>query len=171
MINYHKGDLFPYVDKLEFDGLIVIPHVCNDKKAWGSGFVVPLGKKYPRAKEFYLNQNIELGKAQLVPVAGFVQTDGVPYSQLGSRKVIVANMVAQTLGGKRPLYYNHLVKCMEQVQALTTRYAKSYPGKTAMIITPMFGSDRAGGNWDFISELIEDCWLKQAIPVTVCVLE
>ena len=28
----------------------LIAHICNDIGAWGKGFVVPLGQKYPKAK-------------------------------------------------------------------------------------------------------------------------
>jgi hypothetical protein len=39
-----------------------------------------------------------------------------------------------------------------------------------VIICPKFGSGLAGGKWDFIEELIIDCWCKQSIDVTVCYL-
>jgi hypothetical protein len=33
---------------------MVIAHVCNDVGAWGRGFVVPLGKRYPSAKQQFV---------------------------------------------------------------------------------------------------------------------
>jgi hypothetical protein len=42
--------------------------------------------------------------------------------------------------------------------------------KQGQIICPMFGSGLAGGDWNFVEKLIEDCWLRRDIPVTVCYL-
>ena len=35
------------------------------------------------------------------------------------------------------------------------------------IICPMFGGALAGGKWEFVSELIKDCWVSLAAEVTV----
>jgi hypothetical protein len=132
----------------------------NDCRAWGSGFVVPLGRKFPEAREKYL---------------GWCDTKGydMPYSNyprlgLGNTqfvevvkdKITVANMMAQTLGGTRPLYYNYLSKCMDEVAVFASK-------KNARIIAPMFGSGLAGGNWEFVEALLEDCWLDNDIPVDI----
>ena len=55
-IKYQVGDLFEAIDS--YKEKIIIAHVCNNKGAWGSGFVIPLGKKYPLAKSEYL-ENFE----------------------------------------------------------------------------------------------------------------
>lgn len=134
MITYHVGNLFDAEKKN-----CIIAHVCNNMGGWGSGFVVPLGRNYPKAREeYYNNTSYILGHTQLVEI-----------SQIS--KVYVANMIAQTLGGKRPLYYNHLARCMDQVRD----YAKAFEVK---IYAPLFGSKLAGGNWDFIEQLIIDSW-------------
>ena len=52
MLSYVEGDLF---DFLNADHHVMIAHVCNDKGAWGSGFVVPLAKKYPTTRQEYIN--------------------------------------------------------------------------------------------------------------------
>lgn len=147
MINYIEGDLFANLDKSK---KICIPHVCNCLGKMGSGFVVPLAQNFPKAKEEYLKlENWKLGTTQFVNV---------------SENITVANMIAQTLGGERPLFYNHLVQCMEIVVDFTKQ-------SNSEIISPMFGSQLAKGNWLFIQELINDCWLKQGLDVTIFYLK
>lgn len=147
MINYIEGDLFANLDKSK---KICMPHVCNCLGKMGSGFVIPLAKHFPKAKEEYLNLGKwELGTTQFVN-NGFIT---------------VANMIAQTLGGsERPLFYNYLVKCMEQV----TEYCHL---NMAEIVCPLFGSGLAKGDPDFIEELMIDCWIKRDISVTVYYLK
>lgn len=153
-IIYRQGDLFKFLNGSQ--NTIYIPHVCNDCGKWGSGFVVPLGKIFPDAKESYLKwskkQTFGLGKTR------FVTVQDVP-------KIVVANMVAQTLGGKRPLFYNHLVECMETVAVQVLAEAN------VEIFAPKFGSCLAGGNWDFIAELIRDIWIYRGIQTTIFSIE
>lgn len=160
MIKYVEGDLFGSAEA-DVGGTIVIPHVCNDKGAWGSGFVVPLGRRFPAAKERYHrwcqqkvddlgNKPFQLGQTQIVPLA-FLQ----------GRFIIVANMLAQTLGGKRPLYYQYLAMCMEEV----ARYCRDIQKKDTdeiHIHAPAFGAGLACGDWNIIKELIEDTWIRDS---------
>lgn len=71
-------------------------------------------------------------------------------------------MIAQTLWTERPLYYNHLVCCMERVCDLITKR-----NDNTKICCPKFGSGLSGGNWEFVKLLIEDCWIKRGIKVKV----
>lgn len=154
MIEYVKGDLFDNIPK----GNVLIPHIVNDIGAWGSGFVIPLGEKFPEAKKRYLHRDKQcyqsLGRCQFVLCK--LEMD---------RGVTVANMCAQTgiMGhstgdrakvNSKPIRYAALVKCLEKVEG----YCKvSKDCKHPVdILAPKFGSDRAGGNWDFIEELIEE---------------
>jgi hypothetical protein len=176
---YIHGDLFEH----EYDPArtTVIAHVCNDQGVMGSGFVVPLAKHFPWAKEAYVNWfkdnplqadvellgwhwNDEVGS----PGRGQTQMVTVKNDESSSwheDRIVVANMVAQDLGSERPLYYNDLVKCMEQVAHSDEIQCGGE------IICPMFGSALAGGDWRFIEELITDCWLVRGIQVTVYYLE
>jgi len=148
-LSYVEGDLFAGVDaaiNAEDTQTLYIAHVCNNQAAMGSGFVVPLFTRWPIVREKYIrwqegSKHETLGHVQYIEV------------QAENPKIVVANMVAQTLGGERPLYYNHLVTCMLNVAAR----ADAEGGK---IIAPLFGAALAGGNWDFIHELIKDCWLE-----------
>lgn len=140
MINHKSGDLFKDLDS--YEGKVIIPHIVNDIKAWGSGFVIPLGKHFPISKEMYMKECRKgaLGKCQIV---------------VATEKVLVANMFAQSgIASKtnvKPIRYAALVDCMSKV----ARTAKTMK---ADIAAPKFGSDRAGGNWEFIEELIGEIW-------------
>jgi hypothetical protein len=123
LIQYVEGDLFGKV--FDWPRTVILPHVVNSKGVWGAGFVVPLGRNIPVARDLYLewakgSPNIqrpfELGQAQIVK-----------YARDGKPDIFVANMLAQTLGGVRPLSYTSLVACMEEV-ALFARERADVPG-------------------------------------------
>ena len=173
MLTFKKGDLFSEIREPHTQ--TIIPHIVNDIGAWGSGFVVPLGKYYPRAKKRYLEVH-KLGWSRL----GWTDFICFPDSH-----ITVANMYAQTgimnhsTGHRsqvndKPIRYEALVTCMRAVvdhiklQDRLSEYERC-PTWPTKIIAPKFGSDRAGGNWDFIEELIEEIWAD--LDVTVFVLE
>jgi hypothetical protein len=57
---------------------------------------------------------------------------------------------------KRPINYAYLVKSMLNVkQYIMTNYDQD---AKVEIHAPKFGSGLARGNWNFISDLIEDIW-------------
>jgi hypothetical protein len=186
MINYHSGDIFSFLKetKLKSD-LVVLPHVTNNCNAWGSGFVLPLAKNIPGVKSSYhkfcadqtdessLN-NTKFGvestykKKNAYWLLGEVDYfKSEPEDNTTNKHIVVANMCAQELGGLRPLHYNYLVKCMEDVEDyVADLQLNDCPTE---IVTVKFASGLAGGNWDFVSELINDCWIRRGIKVTVCV--
>lgn len=157
-INYIEGDLFA---NLPNDKNVVIAHVCNNKGGWGSGFVIPLAKWNPQTKQEYLDwfnlgDNWDTGAEY--PTTGPFRLGEVQFVKKDN--ILTANMVAQTLGGVRPLFYNKLVHCMEKVANVAVK-------RKCEIYAPLFGSGLAGGNWEFIQCLIRDIWLNNDIPVTV----
>jgi hypothetical protein len=145
-LNYICGDLFETIEELPGERVkiknetILIPHIVNNKGGWGAGFVIPLGNYFPKAKEDYNKWS---------PKLGWVLPSVI-------NNVHVLHMCAQTLGGKRPLYYNALSTCMDKV----CRYANTLK-KKPIILCPAFGSGLAGGDWNFIEQLIYDCWIRQ----------
>ena len=147
-IQYVEGDLFAGI-KEEKDPIFIC-HVVNCRGRFGAGFVVPLTKFFPQVRkeylELYTTRGLVLGQTQFVKVQE-------------NPAIIVCNMIAQTLGGERPLYYNHLASCMDAV-------ARKVP-EGEKVVCPLFGSSLAGGNSLFIQELMLDCWIKRGIPVTV----
>jgi|2_EtaG_2_1085320.scaffolds.fasta_scaffold32443_3 hypothetical protein len=160
-IKYVVGDMFPIIAAMaDRPTRIVIPHVCNDVGAWGAGFVVPLGKNFPKAKSGYLDwfktgwkmggSPFLLGENQWIRI---------------NDQVSIMNMVAQKAcghdsTGRPPVRYTALSRCMQQVGSL----ARSLDVE---IHAPAFGSDLAGGDWNFIEELIKECWCDLDLPVTI----
>lgn len=149
MIKYLKGDLFELID--DFDGITYVPHIVNNEGLWKTGFVKAVDtyspKPYNRYKYMF---NDYTPKDRLLGLNQYIAATG---------QVCIVNMFAQTFGGDRPLHYNHLVKCMEDIVF--------YYGMNDRIVCPKFGSLRAGGDWNFIEKLIEDCWVRQGLDVTV----
>lgn len=151
-IQYIAGDLFEF---LPMDKKVICPHIVNDCKLWGSGFVVPLGKHFPDARKIYFEQEkLILGTCNFAQI-----TDDL----------IVANMVGQHgiigINNPHPIRYGELRDCMLVVR----EKALSIPG--CEIHAPKFGSQRAGGEWSKITELIEEIWITRKIPVCVYYLE
>lgn len=160
-MKFVEGDLFLALEGLNPLDKVIVPHVCNSHGVMGSGFVVPLAKHYPQVKAAYLewsqheehsevwdeSDKFALGETQIVVAKE-------------KPEILFANMVAQILGGERPLHYNHLSKCMDYV-AYAAKYNKS------RIIAPLFGAGLAGGDWKIIEKLIEDCWLRPGLDVTI----
>ncbi len=165
MIKYVEGNLFDFIDD---HNPVVIAHVCNNQGAWGAGFVVPLGQKYPVAelayrdwynwtdrKNRYISLLPEIVYENEACDLGFIQiVQAKPH-------IHVVNMVAQTLGGQRPLHYNYLCSCMDLLADWMIDWKHSH------IICPQFGSGLAGGDWNVIEQLIIDCWIRAGLNVTV----
>ena len=154
MITYKKGDLFQALPKSagttpigKIVNPIIVPHIVNNEGLWGSGFVIPVGKNFPKAKQKYaLASRLPLGDNQWIEVQ-----DGI----------FIVNMIAQTsFVDEKPTKYAALVKCMEDI----AQNGKSFYLK-CKIYALKFGSARVGGNWDFIEELIEEIWAEYNVTI------
>ena len=167
MVNYRSGNLIDFVDEYLEDSPVIIPHITNDINVWGSGFVVALDKAWPES---------EFGDSapRVVDSTAGNVLGKVSYA-LPEDGVVIANMCAQTgirpmsTGPRskvvrKPIRYSALVSCMNSV-ANMAQGITSDEGVRPHILAPKFGSLRAGGNWDFIEELIEEIWIE--FPVTV----
>lgn len=150
-----KDDIFEITSQLvnsKSNLCIVIPHVCNNVNAFGAGFADAVSKKYPAAKaNFHVNGAQKLSKTQFITV----------YSASNNSRIVVANMIAQnglfSTKNKRPLHYPSLIKCMYDVKDFL-KTIRSNTEANVEIHAPRFGSGLAGGNWFFISDLIDDIW-------------
>jgi hypothetical protein len=139
---------------------VIIPHVCNNINLFGAGFADALADKYPETKENYHL----LGNSFLRNNLGYVQFIEVAKNQKYGHKLIIANMIAQNgvkkTNNPRPLNYVALGKCMLSVSVYARALKAS--GKenhsSCEIHAPKFGSGLAGGNWNFISDMIDDAW-------------
>lgn len=140
------GEIFDDIEKLKnLD--IIIPHVCNSSGKFDTGFSCILAKKFPEVKANYeILHNYKLGENQKVR----------------SGNKIFINMICQNgnirKNNQRPINYFHLMRCMLDVRHfIKTNYSDSEI-KTFQIHCPKFGTGSSGGNWNFISDLIEDAW-------------
>jgi hypothetical protein len=157
-----NGDLFDVFEKRALNDRgcsVIIPHVCNNIDIFGGGFAAAVANRFPIVKENYHM----LGKAFLKNNFGHVQFIEVPFENKYKNKIVFANMICQNglpdRNNRRCINYATLVKSM----SIVSNYIKNNTNKIddnirMEIHAPKFGSGIAGGNWNFISELIIDIW-------------
>jgi hypothetical protein len=140
---------------------VIVPHVCNNINAFGAGFAGQVAEFYPEVKANFhmLGQKAKLGHTQFITVRS---------DKKYGHSIIFANMIAQNRllnsKNKRPLNYAALVYCMNQVRTFSKELQNQHDAKIE-IHSPKFGSGLAGGNWNFISELINDVWYDSHVFV------
>jgi hypothetical protein len=138
---------------------VIIPHVCNNVGAFGAGFAGDIRRIHPTvAINFEL-----LGKK---PQLGTVQYVEVDSDKVYGHKCIYANMIAQNglinyTHNRRPLNYESLVRSMIDVR----NYIKKLAADKTEIHCVKFGSGLAGGDWRFITYLINDIWADYPVFV------
>lgn len=149
-INYVKGSVLEPIG----DGHKIIIHCCNDLGKMGSGVALALYKKWPTVKSTYLKwaerSSFKLGNVEFIGV---------------EKDIDVGNMIGQhgiknNMLNKPPVRYFALSKCLIRV----CEVAKT---KNATIHAPRFGSDRAGGRWDVIEDLIQGHLCDNNVDVTI----
>ena len=157
-INYIKGDATEPI--LIDNKYSVICHCCNALGAWGKGFVVPLGKKYPIAKEKYLE---------------FIKASN-PENRLGSvsfakvtEKIIIANIIGQydiyPRNGKIPLDYAALEKGFNFIIEIFKMHKMPLT-----VHMPKIGCGLAKGDWNKVENIIKNTFIKNNIEVYVYLL-
>jgi len=158
MINEIKGDLLKEVT----NGIIV--HGCNAQGVMGSGFAKQLKETYPEAynayrehyKENYAGKNIlRLGEC----IGALVTPD-----------ILVINAVTQQYYGrerKRYVDYDAVRKCFKQIAITACReterrmnnsneHIQTFAEFAPSINFPMIGAGLGGGDWDIISQIIDE---------------
>lgn len=153
--------------KAQHNGCTVfVPHVCNNIDSFGAGFAGQVSSIYPEVKSNYHL----LGKHFLKNNLGYSQFVDVYDDKQYGNKIIFVNMIAQNgirnSTNTRPLNYAALSQCMISI----ARYINNNTGfltknEKIEIHAPKFGSGLAGGNWNFISELIDDIWKKYPVYI------
>jgi len=154
MITYIKGNLFDHIKKDETN---IILHICNDRGGWGSGFVMAINK-YLGVKPMNSYRSLKhynLGEIDIVQV---------------NPTTYVVNMIAQSipggvdipLGGGNyiyipPIRYECLRECLYRVKSILSQ--ATFVNKTINLIGPKFGSGLAGGDFNKISEIINEVGL------------
>ena len=138
---------------------IFVPHICNNIDLFGAGFAAQVDQHYPEVK---MNYHL-LGKSYLKNNLGHSQIVKVDEDKKYKHRLFFVNMIAQSgiknANNPRPLNYCALVRSMmllsQFIHMNTGFYQKT---EKVEIHAPKFGSGLAGGNWAFISDIIEDAW-------------
>lgn len=155
-INYIIGDATKPIVK-EFE-LSVICHCCNTLGAWGAGFVIPLGNRYPEARLSYKRYVSENNKSNLLGKVDFVRVED---------NIVVANIFGQDRLGKSKdgtpaLDYEALENGFNEVYEVCSTENKPFT-----IHMPRIGCGLAGGDWKIVESIIEKCFCKREIEVFV----
>jgi O-acetyl-ADP-ribose deacetylase (regulator of RNase III) len=136
------------------DGNKLIAHICNDRGAWGKGFVLSLSRRWPQPAEafkswFKEGSGFELGAVQFVQV---------------KPDVWVANMIGQhglkAQKGVLPIRYEALRTCLEKVASKAKELG-------AAVHMPRIGCGLAGGEWSKVEPIILEALCEKGIEVTV----
>lgn len=143
------GDLFESIKKAHTD--ILVPHLVSNSGRFSSGFSSAVEKNYPIVKANYELISVhKLGDNQIIKIdAG------------NRRNIIFVNMIAQNINvrkGKRQINYLSLVRCMAGISSYIKNNYSEIDSNKIEIHAPKFGCGIAGGNWNFISDLIDDVW-------------
>ena len=150
-IHYIIGDATLPIETEAENRLIV--HCCNTLGAWGAGFVVPLGNRYPLAKEGYKKfiaengGNSILGEVNEVPVG---------------KHLYVENLMGQSFLRKKP---NGEIPCnyiaietgfLNIIRKWLSYYEVFHNEKQNFSIhMPRIGCGLAGGDWKTIENIIQ----------------
>lgn len=169
-VNVYNENIFDCikqrVDSKHQGSTVIVPHVCNNVDLFGAGFAAQVATQYPEVKSNYHL----LGKTFLKSNLGHDQFIPVYEDKQYRHKIIFVNMIAQqgikNANNLRPLNYAALCRSMigvsQFIQAKTGFINKT---EKVEIHAPKFGSGLAGGNWNFISELINDIWGKYPVYI------
>ena len=161
--------------------VVIIPHCCNDLGVMGAGVALALKKKWPLVYNNYivaLNELKAEKRSLLGSISCHIQDDGIvgPASENPRISTIIYNMIGQqgtvSADNPKPVKYWALAKAMLAIKNRCANIRETwdwYPGwkPVPVIHTPKFGSDLAGGDWNFILELIREIWLENGIDVVV----
>ena len=151
-ISYLIGD----ATRPKIAGRKIIAHICNDKGAWGKGFVLALSKISVEPeltyRQWFANRetnDFALGSVQFAPFAP---------------EILVANMIGQhdirTINGVPPIRLRAVEKALSKVCRKALRL-------DASVHLPRIGCGLAGGVWSRIQPLIEEQLCAFDIPVFV----
>jgi O-acetyl-ADP-ribose deacetylase (regulator of RNase III) len=141
MVRYVTGDATKPIG----EGLKVIAHICNDKGAWGAGFVLALSKRWERPERMY--KHLFDKRRENRPKLGDIQI------VIAESDIFVCNMIAQkglpTKDNRQPLDYQALQTCLT---TLTFRLERCK--QKISVHMPRIGTGYGGGNWGVIEKII-----------------
>lgn len=149
-----EGNAVEYV--LDHDDALLL-HVCNNKAVMGSGIALEIKNKIPSAYENYMIKS---------------QSESDEMKRLGSisfsTDLSVCNMTSQDGFGEgiRHLHYGALVDCLTDLVFVINNSHKTI---SKIVIPYLIGSDRAGGDWETVFELIAHFVSKTKIDELIVV--
>lgn len=119
------------------EGLKIIAHICNDRRAWGAGFVLEISKRWPEPERFYRQDKSStlLGHVQYVEV---------------EPNIVVANMIAQSGFGGAAVRLDYLKECLKKVAAVAKAAG-------ATVHMPRIGTGFGGRRWNEIGPIVQKC--------------
>lgn len=142
-IIYKTGDLLDCTEPW-------ILHGCNCQGVMGSGVAKAIRDKYPSAYDVYKvweDQNgLELG--------------GVIFAEQDDGKTIFNGLTQNFYGrdGKCYVDYNAVREVIEAIDDYAAKhYAAKDVGYMPIVAMPKIGAGLGGGDWKFISTIIEEC--------------
>lgn len=140
-------------------GTKLIFHICNSVGAWGAGFVVPLGTRWPRAKQMY--KEWYAGERPSSPPFALGE---VQFVEVG-KDIWVANAVAQEGIRSRdsgpPIRYEALRKALRTA----AKWAEEHHATVHM--PNLIGCGLAGGNRAVVTKIIEEELVDKGIEVMI----
>jgi len=143
------------------DEIVVITHCCNSIGQWGRGFVLSLSRKWEEPEQRYRDFCEKNKDISILGRTCFAKID---------KNLVVANMIGQegivSESNPIPIKYKALIDAMTKVKEYI-EMIKVQTTRPVVIHAPKFGSQLAGGNFDFILELIREIWLEAGIDVVV----
>jgi O-acetyl-ADP-ribose deacetylase (regulator of RNase III) len=157
-IHYIIGDATLPIETEAENRLIV--HCCNTLGAWGAGFVVPLGRRYPLAKDGYkkfIEENkgiISLGEVNEVKVADNIYVENLIGQSFLYKKAngeIPCNYIAIETG-----FLNIIRKWLSYYEVFHNEK------QNFSIHMPRIGCGLAGGDWKTIENIIQRTFIDIA---------
>lgn len=141
------------IEGKENGSTVIVPHACSRINFNVSGFANILSEEYPIAQQNFnmLARDAILGKTQFVEVAK---------NKDYNHSIIIANMICNSHNDKnhRAVNYAALCYCMNSIKFKTMQLSNDNEIQKVEIHAPKFATGSSGGNWRFISELINDTW-------------
>jgi O-acetyl-ADP-ribose deacetylase (regulator of RNase III) len=150
-INYTAGDATSPTGK----GNRIIVHICNDIGGWGRGFVLALSNKWKAPEQQYRawyqsDDDFALGEVQ------FVQVE----PDLWVANLIGQHKVRKDEKGNPPIRYR-------AVETGLLTIAKKAAELNASVHMPRIGCGLAGGKWERMAPIIENCLIANGVSTTV----
>jgi O-acetyl-ADP-ribose deacetylase (regulator of RNase III) len=167
-ITYLKGDAtYP-----QGEGSRIIAQICNDAGGWGRGFVVAVSKRWKEPEAAYrawfrgpappanptkgkilmTTGPFELGRVQLVQVEPNIFVLNMIAQKGYGRNASNPHRTEEDDGGKPPIRYDALEKCLEAGGVL----ADTLKGAFGILsfAMPRIGCSLAGGSWSSVEPII-----------------